>query len=92
MVEATKLPLSRNLVLSPSRSNSGLVISRLVHLVANREIYNLGMVLDPVFAQAQTGSNLGLVRSYWGKVRQNFEILNLERVSVMEELEVEANV
>ena len=91
MVEATKLPLSRNLVLSPSRSNSGLVSSRLVHLVVNREIYNLGMVLDPVFAQAETGSNLVLVRSCWWKFRQNFEILNLERISVLKDLEVEAN-
>ena len=39
---------SRDLVSSPSRSNLGLVSSRLVHPVANREIYNLSMVSVPV--------------------------------------------
>ena len=35
---------SRELVFSPSRSNLGLVSSRLAGFVRNREIYNLGMV------------------------------------------------
>ena len=35
---------SRDLVFSPSRSNLGLVSSRLAGLVHNREIYNLSMV------------------------------------------------
>ena len=39
---------SRDLVLSPSRSNLGLVSSRLAGFVRNREIYNLGMVSGPV--------------------------------------------
>ena len=38
-----------------------------------------------------TGSDLGLVRSYWWKIRQKFETLNLERVSVLKDLEVAAN-
>ena len=41
---------SRDLVLSPSRSDL-VVQSFFIFRVANREIYNLGMVLDPVFAQ-----------------------------------------
>ena len=36
------------LFLSPSRSNLGLVSSRLAGFVRNREIYNLGMVSGPV--------------------------------------------
>ena len=39
---------SRDLVFSPSRSNLGLVSSRLAGFVRNREIYNLGMVSGPV--------------------------------------------
>ena len=39
---------SRELVFSPSRSNLGLVSSRLAGFVRNREIYNLGMVSRPV--------------------------------------------
>ena len=39
---------SRDLVFSPSRSNLGLVRSRLAGFVRNREIYNLGMVSGPV--------------------------------------------
>ena len=39
---------SRELVFSPSRSNLGLVSSRLAGFVRNREIYNLGMVSGPV--------------------------------------------
>ena len=35
---------SRDLVFSPSRSNLGLVSSRLAGFVRNREIYNLSMV------------------------------------------------
>ena len=37
-----------DLVFSPSRSNLGLVSSRLAGFVRNREIYNLGMVSGPV--------------------------------------------
>ena len=39
---------SRDLVFSPSRSNLGLVSSRLTGFVRNREIYNLSMVSGPV--------------------------------------------
>ena len=39
---------SRDLVFSPSRSNLGLVSSRLAGFVRNREILNLGMVSGPV--------------------------------------------
>ena len=39
---------SPELVFSPSRSNLGLVSSRLAGFVRNREIYNLGMVSGPV--------------------------------------------
>ena len=39
---------SHDLVFSPSRSNLGLVSSRLGQPVANREIYNLSMVSRPV--------------------------------------------
>ena len=39
---------SRDLVFSPSRSNLGLVSSRLAGFVRNREIYNLSMVSGPV--------------------------------------------
>ena len=39
---------SCDLVFSPSRSNLGLVSSRLARFVQNREIYNLGMVSGPV--------------------------------------------
>ena len=38
----------RNVVFSPSRSNLGLVSSRLGHPVANREIDNLTTVSEPV--------------------------------------------
>ena len=39
---------SRDLVFSPSRSNLGLVSSRLAGFVQNREILNLSMVSGPV--------------------------------------------
>ena len=39
---------SRDLVFSPSRSNLGLVSSRLAGFVRDREIHNLGMVSGPV--------------------------------------------
>ena len=39
---------SRDLAFSPSRSNLGLVSSRLARFVRNREIYNLGMLSGPV--------------------------------------------
>ena len=39
---------SRDLVFSPSRSNLGLVSSRLAGFVQNREFYNLGIVSRPV--------------------------------------------
>ena len=39
---------SRDLVFSPSRSNLGLVSSRLAGFMRNREIYNLSMVSGPV--------------------------------------------
>ena len=42
---------SRDLVFSPSRSNLGLVSSRLAGFVRNREIYNLGMVSGPVLLE-----------------------------------------
>ena len=42
---------SRDLVFSPSRSNLGLVSSRLAGFVRNREIYNLGMVSRPVLVK-----------------------------------------
>ena len=38
----------RDLVFSPSRSNLGLVRSRLAGFARNREIYDLGMVSRPV--------------------------------------------
>ena len=37
------------LAFSPGLANLGLVSSRLVHPVANHEIYSLGMVAGPVF-------------------------------------------
>ena len=42
---------SRDLVFSPSRSNLGLVSSRLAGFARNREIYNLGMVSGPVLSK-----------------------------------------
>ena len=39
------------LLFSPSRSNLGLVSSRLAGFVRNREIYNLGMVSGPVLLE-----------------------------------------
>ena len=47
---------SRDLVFSPSRSNLGLVSSRLAGFVRNREIYNLGMVSGPVFLKIKGNS------------------------------------
>ena len=45
---------SRDLVFSPSRSNLGLVSSRLAGFVRNREIYNLGMVSGPVLLKIKS--------------------------------------
>ena len=49
---------SRDLVLSPSRSNLGLVSSRLAGFVRNREIYNLGMVSEPVLLRIKGKSRI----------------------------------
>ena len=58
---------SRNLVFSPSRSNLGLVSSRLAGFVRNREIYNLGMVSGPVLLKIKGKSWIFI---FWG-VKQN---------------------
>ena len=47
---------SRDLVFSPSRSNLGLVSSRLAGFVRNREIYNLGMVSGPALLEIKRTS------------------------------------
>ena len=44
---------SRDLVFSPSRSNLGLVSSRLGQPLANHEIYNLSMVSGPVLLKVK---------------------------------------
>ena len=49
---------SRDLVFSPSRSNLGLVSSRLAGFVRNREIYNLGMVSGPVLLKIKGKSRI----------------------------------
>ena len=49
---------SRELVFSPSRSNLGLVSSRLAGFVRNREIYNLGMVSGPVLLKIKDKSRI----------------------------------
>ena len=58
---------SRELVFSPSRSNLGLVSSRLAGFVRNHAIYNLGMVSGPVLLKIKGKSWIVI---FWGSKKQ----------------------
>ena len=66
---------SRDLVFSPSRSNLGLVSSRLAGFVRNRKIYNLCMVSGPVLLKIKGNS---LIFIFWGQTNETKNRTNPE--------------
>ena len=65
---------SRDLVFSPSRSNLGLVSSRLAGFVRNHEIYNLDMVSRPVLLKIKGKSWIFTLSRSNKKTNKNDEI------------------
>ena len=62
---------SRDLVFPPSRSNVGLVSSRLAGFVRNRQIYNLGMVSRPVLFKIKGRVGFSYFRGSTNKQNEN---------------------
>ena len=67
---------SRELVFSPSRSNLGLVSSRFAGFVRKREIYNLGMVSEPVLLKIKGTS---WIFTFWGSNKQTKIETNMKK-------------
>ena len=68
---------SRDLLFLPSRSNLGLVSSRLAGLVWNREIYNLGMVSGPVLLKMKGKKWTFILVGFTKKNRKKNEIVQI---------------
>ena len=73
---------SRDLVFSPSRSNLGLVSSRLAGFVRNREIYNLGIVSRPVLLKIE-GKSWIFIFSGFKKRKKRKQIKNWDEIGQM---------
>ena len=72
---------SRDLVFSPSRSNLGLVSSRLAGFVRNRKIYNPGMDSGPVIFKIKGKSRIFILLVFKKKKKNETQMKNIDEIS-----------